>query len=363
MSRSPESAAVVIAAGGTGGHVVPALAVAMELKTQNVPVIWFGTKSGLEASMVPARGIEMRWLDVSGLRGKNLLQTLLGPLRLMRAIWQSVRYLHALKPRAVLGMGGFVSGPVGLAALILRKPLVLHEQNSVAGMTNRWLSSAATLVFCAWPNVFKSSRNAEVVGNPVLADIEALAGKPNEINTDTSKALHVLVVGGSRGAQALNEIVPDAVALMTTDVTVHHQTGKDNLALVRNRYSKISPVDVEISEFIDNMTQAYQRADIVICRSGAMTVTELGALGVPSILVPFPYAVDDHQTLNARRLSDAGAALLMPQKSLSAQTLAQCLSALANDRAKLALMSTAARSCFIPEAAATLANALLKVSR
>ena len=363
MSRSHEGAAVVIAAGGTGGHVVPALAVAIELETQNVPVIWFGTKSGLEASMVPARGIEMRWLGVTGLRGKNLLQTLLGPLRLARAIWQSARYLHALKPRAVLGMGGFVSGPVGLAALILRKPLVLHEQNSVAGMTNRWLSSAATRVFCAWPNVFKASRNAEVVGNPVSADIEALACAPGKISTDPTKPLHVLVVGGSQGAQALNEMVPDAVALMSADITVHHQSGKDNVTLVQNRYSKISQVDVEISEFIDDMTQAYQRADIVICRSGAMTVTELGALGLPSILVPFPYAVDDHQTFNARHLSDAGAAILMPQKSLSAQMLAQCLTSLANDRAKLALMSTAARSCFIPEAAATVANALLEVSR
>ena len=355
--------AVVIAAGGTGGHVVPALAVAAQLETQNVPVIWFGTRAGLEASMVPAHGIEMRWIDVAGLRGKNLMQTMLGPLKLARAIWQSVQQIQAIKPRAVLGMGGFVSGPVGLAALMLRKPLVLHEQNAVAGMTNRWLSSAATRVFCAWPNVFRSSCNAVVVGNPVRADMELLASTPRPVSTDASKPLHVLVVGGSRGAQVLNEIVPEAAALMNVDITIHHQSGKNNATLVRNAYAKAAHVNVQISEFIDDMTQAYQRADIVICRSGAMTVTELSALGLPSILVPFPHAVDDHQTMNARHLSDAGAAVLMPQQPLSAQLLGETLSSLVADREKLAMMSRAARRCFVPQAAVTVANALLEVSR
>lgn len=360
--NEPNSRAVIIAAGGTGGHVVPALAVAAVLKSKNIPVVWFGTRSGLEASMVPANGIDMRWIDIAGLRGKGLLDTLLGPVRLLRAIAQSVSQLHTLKPRAVLGMGGFVSGPVGLAALLLRKPLVLHEQNAVAGMTNRWLSGMATVVFSAWPNVFKASRDAVVVGNPVRADMEALAGHKHSINTDSSEPMRILVVGGSRGARALNDIVPQAVALMNMAVVVRHQTGSADKSSVLASYENAPQAQVQVSEFIDDMTDAYQNADIVICRSGAMTVTELGALGLPSILVPFPFAVDDHQTLNARQLSSAGAALLMPQNSLSAQSLAQALSSLSADREKLALMSTAARSCFIPQAAEAVAYALLEVS-
>ncbi|MFK7994166.1 MAG: undecaprenyldiphospho-muramoylpentapeptide beta-N-acetylglucosaminyltransferase [Granulosicoccus sp.] len=358
-----ERRAVVIAAGGTGGHVVPALAVAAVLKSRNVPVVWFGTKVGLEATMVPEHGIEMRWIDVAGLRGKSVVQTLLGPLKLIRALIQSIRQLHAIKPRAVLGMGGFVSGPVGLAALMLRKPLILHEQNAVAGMTNRWLSSVATLVFSAWPNVFKASRNATVVGNPVRADMEALASQTHAVNADVNSPLRVLVIGGSRGASALNKLVPEAVALMQTSVVVHHQTGAAEAALVCNKYKAAPQAKVRVSEFIQDMTEAYRNADVVICRSGAMTVTELGALGVPSILVPFPYAVDDHQTLNARHLSEAGAALLMPQNSLSAESLAQALTALSEDRQKLTLMSNAARGCYVPNAAATVAYALMEVSR
>ena len=362
MSRF-ERRPVVIAAGGTGGHVVPALAVAAELKSKNVPVIWFGTRTGLEASMVPAQGIELRMIEVSGLRGKSLSQKLLAPLKLVHAVSQSVWQLLALKPRAVLGMGGFVSGPVGLAAILLRKPLVLHEQNAVAGMTNRWLSSMATRVFSAWPNVFKPSRNAIVVGNPVRSDMEVLAGSERTVSSDDSKPLRVLVVGGSRGAHVLNLIVPKAVALMDKAVSIHHQTGSADAPAVQAAYQDAPLATAVVSEFIDDMTGAYQDADIVICRSGAMTVTELSALGIPSILVPFPYAVDDHQTLNARRLCVAGAALLMPQDKLDAQTLSQALIALSADREKLCLMSKAARSCFIPNATATVAHALMEVSR
>lgn len=362
MSRSARRA-VIIAAGGTGGHVVPALAVAAILKSQNVPVIWFGTKNGLEASLVPAHGIEMRWIDIAGLRGKNAIETLLGPLRLVRALLQSVRQMYSLNPRAILGMGGFVSGPVALAALLMRKPLVLHEQNAVAGMTNRWLSYVATRLFSAWPNVFKSSRNAIVVGNPVRADMEALASQPRSINTDSDLPLRVLVVGGSRGASALNKLVPEAIAIMQQAIVVHHQAGAADAVAVSDAYKNAPQAQVLVSEFIDDMTEAYQSADVVICRSGAMTVTELGALAVPSILVPYPYAVDDHQTLNARHLSDVGAALLMPQNSMSAASLAKELTALSADRHKLELMSQAARGCFVPNAAATVAYALLEVSR
>ena len=362
MSRS-DRRPVVIAAGGTGGHVVPALAVAAELKSRNIPVVWFGTKAGLEARMVPMHDIDMCWIDIVGLRGKGLAQTLSGPLKLVKAVAQCIRQLWVLKPRAVLGMGGFVSGPVALAALLMRKPLILHEQNAVAGMTNRYLSMGATRVFSAWPNVFSASRSSVVVGNPVSSEMERLASTAHQVVTDVDSPLRVLVVGGSRGAQVLNTVVPQAIALMQTAVRVHHQTGSAEAARVQASYALAKNAEVTVSPFIDDMVGAYQNADVVICRSGAMTVTELGALGMPSILVPFPHAVDDHQTLNAKLLSDVGAAQLMPQAALSPEALSQTLSALSQDREKLELMSAAARGCFLPGAAAAVAHAVLEVSR
>jgi len=354
---------VVIAAGGTGGHVVPGLAIADQLSRHDVPVIWFGTRTGLEATMVVERGIDMRWIDVAGLRGKTLLETITGPVRLVKSIVQSYCQLRKLAPRAVLGMGGFVSGPVALAALLLRKPLVLHEQNAVAGMTNRWLSRFSTRVFSALPDVFPASRSAMVVGNPVIAEMEARAHQQRTVSTDGSQPLRILVVGGSRGARKLNEVVPEAVALMTSSVSVLHQAGKGNAQAVLQRYAQIANDDIEVKDFIDDMTTAYDKADIVICRSGAMTVTEISALGVPAIFIPFPFAVDDHQTKNAQFLCDTGAAQLIPESSLSAQVLAQALDALCADRQKLVRMSIAAHSCFVPNAAATVACALLEVSR
>lgn len=357
------SRTVVIAAGGTGGHVVPALAVAAALKAQNIPVIWFGTREGLEAQMVPSNGIDMRWIDIFGLRGKGLLQTLLAPMKLLRAVFQSARQLRVINPSAVLGMGGFVSGPVGLAALLLRTPLVLHEQNAVAGMTNQWLSRMATRVFSAWPNVFPASRGALHIGNPVRAEMELLASEPLKLPADITAPLRVLVVGGSRGAQVLNELVPQAAALSVHPMSIHHQCGDGNAQKVQELYSSLSSDNVVVSEFIEEMTHAYRQADLVICRSGAMTVTELSALAKPSILVPFPFAVDDHQTQNARHLSDAGAAKLAPQKSLSAESLAVMLDTLAGDRDQLRQMSEAARSRFMPNAAQAVASALVEVSR
>lgn len=351
---------VVVAAGGTGGHVIPALAVAAELRSQDIPVIWIGTRAGLEARLVPAAGIDIHWISVAGLRGKNVLQTLMAPIKLARSFVQSVSLLRALKPAAVLGMGGFVSGPVGLAALLLRKPLVLHEQNAVAGMTNRWLSAKARRVFSAWEDVFAPSVNASVVGNPVGRDIASLSGVDKHF--DESRPLSILIVGGSRGARALNEIVPEAIALLDAPVRVLHQAGMNDAELVRERYQHAAQADVEVAEFIDDMTRAYSEADLVICRSGAMTVTELGALGMPSILVPFPYAVDDHQTRNAQRLSLAGGAILLPQSDLTPASLKQVLQPLLINRASLVRMSESARRCFTPNAASNVAQALIEVS-
>lgn len=355
---------IVIAAGGTGGHVIPGLAVAEELRGRDIPVVWLGTKTGLEARLVPDARIEIRWISVAGLRGKTVMQTIIGPLKLVRSCYQSLRLLHSLKPRAVLGMGGFVSGPVGIAALILRKPLVLHEQNAVAGMTNRYLSRFACRVFAAFPGAFNKGVNAQVIGNPVNRNFAQLAKTVPQRSerADSTAALRILVVGGSRGARALNKIVPRAIAQLDAMVEVRHQAGMHDAELVRSLYRQSSNAKSSVEEFIDNMADAYRQADLVICRSGAMTVTELSALALPSILIPFPYAVDDHQTKNAEHLSSVGAAMLVPQTNLTPESLAKVISSLLTEPTALEKMRLAARSSFKPAAAAVVADALLEIS-
>ncbi len=367
---------VVIAAGGTGGHVVPALAVSDVLRRRDVKVVWLGTRSGLEARMVPAAGFDIRWINVAGLRGKGLVDSLLAPVKLIGACVQCLSLIRKLKPRAVLGMGGFVSGPAGIAALVLRKPLVLHEQNAVPGMTNRHLSRFATRVFSAWGNVFSDQVRSEVVGNPVREAIASLVTSAeisaqsstdsDEVDDLNKEALKILIVGGSRGAAILNARVPEALSTIKFPVVVHHQCGAGNLDKVRSAFESSLSADLNISvsvdEFIDDMASAYQWADVVICRAGAMTVTELSALGKPSVLVPFPHAVDDHQTANAKRLSEHGAAVLLPQSEFTAARLVKELEALANNRELLSVMSHKARQQFQPAAAERVADALLEVS-
>ena len=352
---------VIIAAGGTGGHVIPALAVADELQRKEIPVVWLGTREGLEARLVPAAGIDIRWISVAGLRGKTWLQTLVGPLKLLRSCVQSLRIVYALKPRAVLGMGGFVSGPVGIAALIMRKPLVLHEQNAVAGMTNHYLSKFASRVFAAFPSAFGAGAKEQVIGNPVNKAFSDLANSSSSTN-QVAGALRILIVGGSRGARVLNQIVPLAITQLDVPVVVHHQAGMNDSEQVKALYQQAGSENFTVSDFITDMAEAYQNADLVICRSGAMTVTELSALGIPSILVPFPYAVDDHQTKNANHLASQGAAVLMPQDELTPESLAQVIQSLTTDSTALAKMRDAARSCFLPSAATVVADALVEVS-
>jgi UDP-N-acetylglucosamine--N-acetylmuramyl-(pentapeptide) pyrophosphoryl-undecaprenol N-acetylglucosamine transferase len=344
--------------------VVPALAVAEVLGAQHVPVVWLGTRKGLEARLVPDAGIDIRWIDIAGLRGKGLLETVAGPFKLLRACQQSMAHLSAIQPRAVLGMGGFVAGPVGIAALLMRKPLVLHEQNAVAGMTNRWLARFATRVFAAWPGVFRVRDNAITVGNPVRRDMQIFAEHEPGLPVTADRPLRVLVVGGSLGARILNETVPEAVASLDIPLEIQHESGVNELETVRQRYTDItrSNKTISVSAFIDNMSQAYQNADLVICRAGAMTVTELSARGVASILVPFPYAVDDHQTRNAEHLSKAGAALLMPQESLTPASLAEQLQHFHEHREALVEMAGSALQCFRANAAERVAEALLEVS-
>ena len=369
------TACVVIAAGGTGGHVIPALAVSDVLRSRDIDVVWLGTRSGLEARLVPAAGVDIRWIDVAGLRGKGMLNTLVAPLKLLGACVQCLSLLAKLKPRAVLGMGGFVSGPAGIAALILRKPLVLHEQNAIPGMTNRHLSRFATRVFSAWANVFGENVQAEIVGNPVSASIASLAQGNGLVENvvgsgvaedKAGQALRVLVVGGSRGAAILNTRIPEALKEIDFPITVRHQCGAGNQASVsdafKNSINKDASIDVSVEEFIDDMAGAYQWADLVICRSGAMTITELSALAKPSVLVPFPHAVDDHQTANAKHLSDKGAALLIPQNELTTTRLVTELERFARDRNLLVNMSQQARQQFRSDAAERVADALIEVS-
>ena len=366
-------APVMIAAGGTGGHVYPALAVARVLQDANIPVVWMGTRQGLEGRVVPEAGIPMEWITVAGLRGKSLQETLLGPLKLLRALYQAFRAFRRHRPRAVLGMGGFVAGPGGLMALLTRKPLVIHEQNSVAGLTNRLLSRFASRVLTAFPAVFKTLTKAEQVGNPVRRDIEQLGETARRSIKGT--VCHVLVVGGSLGARTLNRTVPEAlakwVAGSVTDsqkiqsLSVWHQTGAAELDATRAAYAEHNSADqlsTRVDAFIDDMVAAYAWADIVICRAGAMTVAELSAAGLPGILVPYPYAVDDHQTTNALWLVNADAAVSIADSELSVSRLVQELSTLLSDEERLSQMSVNARNVFKPEAARRVADALLEVS-
>jgi UDP-N-acetylglucosamine--N-acetylmuramyl-(pentapeptide) pyrophosphoryl-undecaprenol N-acetylglucosamine transferase len=353
---------VLIMAGGTGGHVFPALAVAAELTVLGVPVAWLGTDQGLEARVVPAAGYSLTSIRVSGLRGKGLLRVFFAPFMLSIALLQALRAFLRLRPLAVLGMGGFAAGPGGLIAWLLRRPLLIHEQNSVPGLTNRLLAPLARVVLEGFPGSMPASRHAVAVGNPVRAGIAALAA-PEIRFANRSGTLRLLVIGGSLGAQALNRVVPRAIARLpaTMRPQVHHQTGQAQVAGVQQRYRELG-CDALVEAFIEDMAGAYAWADLVVCRSGALTVAELAAVGVASILVPYPHATDDHQTGNARYLADAGAALLMPQATLNDEWLSGTLSRFASHRETLLAMALRARELARPDAARRVALLCLETA-
>ncbi|NVZ10826.1 undecaprenyldiphospho-muramoylpentapeptide beta-N-acetylglucosaminyltransferase [Allochromatium humboldtianum] len=355
-------ARLAVMAGGTGGHVFPALAVAEYLRGQGAEVFWIGTQAGMESRLVPEHGFEMEWVSIEGVRGKGGLQWLKAPFRLASAFGQARAILRRRRPTVVLGMGGFVSGPGGLAARALGIPLVIHEQNFVPGLTNQWLARVATQVFEAFPGSFPPARRAIVTGNPVRQAILDLPA-PAERLADRSGPVRLLVVGGSLGAQALNETVPQALARLPIDQRplVRHQAGERTLELARNAY-RDAGVEAEVVAFVRDMAEAYAWADLVVCRSGALTVSELAAAGVGSILVPYPFAVDDHQVGNARYLSEAGAAHLIIQRDLTAVGLADILSELFADRARLLAMAEAARRRAQPEATDHIARVCLELS-
>lgn len=338
---------VMVMAGGTGGHVFPALAVAAVLRERGAEVFWLGTREGLEAKVVPAAGIDMEWVTVSGLRGKGLLSWLLAPLRLLRAGLQVLGVMLRRRPVVVLGMGGFVTGPGGIVAWMLRKPLLIHEQNAVAGLTNKILAPLAQRVMEAFPGALRGSQVMHT-GNPVrkaIADLPA----PEQRFAGRSGALRLLVLGGSLGARALNEMVPPALALLAVRPEVWHQCGARHLDEAREHYRRAA-ADARVEPFIEDMAAAYAWADLVVCRAGALTVSELAAAGVGALLVPYPHAVDDHQTHNAAYLVGAGAAVVAQQRDLSAERLAELLGALL-DRGRLAAMARAARCLAKPDAA------------
>jgi UDP-N-acetylglucosamine--N-acetylmuramyl-(pentapeptide) pyrophosphoryl-undecaprenol N-acetylglucosamine transferase len=351
---------VLIMAGGTGGHVFPALAVAEELVARGVAVSWLGTRRGLEARVVPAAGYPLETMRVSGLRGKGALRLLLAPFMLLGALLQALIILLRLRPRAVLGMGGFASGPGGVIAWLLRRPLLIHEQNSVAGMTNRWLAPLAHTVMEAFPGSLPAKYRPVHTGNPVRREITRLV-EPTERLTQHQGALRVLVIGGSLGAHALNTAVPAAMAQLFSANTcqVRHQTGPADQDAVRQAYA-VAGLDARVSSFIEDMAAAYAWADLVICRAGALTVAELAVVGVASILVPFPHATDDHQTGNARFLADAGAAILMPQATLDTERLARLLEDFAAQREVLLEMACRARALAVPQAARRVAELCLQ---
>ncbi len=348
---------ILIMAGGTGGHVFPGLAVADEMRGRGWTVVWMGSRGGLEARLVPERGYAVEWIRAAALRGKGLVAKLLLPLNLLVGFWQSARAIFRIRPDVVLGMGGYVAFPGGLMASLLARPLAVHEQNAIAGLVNRVLAGVADKSMVAFPDALK---NAEWTGNPVRADIAALAA-PAARYAARSGPLRLLVVGGSLGAQALNEAMPKALALISEDVrpSVLHQAGEKNLAELKNNY-QASGVRGELVAFIDDMARHYAEADLVICRAGAMTVSELAAGGVASVLVPFPYAVDDHQTANARFLSEKGAATLLPQKELTPEKLSALLRSL--DRKKLLEMASKARTLGKPEAARIVADRCVELA-
>lgn len=350
---------VMILAGGTGGHIFPGLAVAQALRERAVPVVWIGSRGGMETRLVPAAGFDIETIAVSALRGKGALALLAAPLRLLRATLQAHALLRRHRPRAVISFGGFAAGPGGLAAWLRRLPLLVHEQNRAPGMTNRILARLARRVLCGFPDSFRGIET-ETVGNPVRAEI-AIVPPPAQRLAGRAGAFNILVLGGSQGARALNAALPKALAALggEREIQVRHQCGEALREQTERAYAEAGVV-AAVEPFIDDMAAAYAWADLVVCRAGALTLAELCAAGVGSVLVPFPQAVDDHQTRNAEYLVERGAARLVPQTDDLAERLAASLRALLADRAALLAMAQSARALAMPEAAQRVAEACLE---
>jgi UDP-N-acetylglucosamine--N-acetylmuramyl-(pentapeptide) pyrophosphoryl-undecaprenol N-acetylglucosamine transferase len=342
-------------AGGTGGHIFPGLAVAEAMRARGWRVVWMGAKTGMEAQIVPRDGYDIAWVDFQGVRGKGALALALLPARLLRAFAQSVAAIRRVRPDVVLGMGGYISLPGGMMASLLGCPLVIHEQNAVAGTATRILARLADRILTSFPDVFGKAGKALLTGNPIRSEF-ARVPEPAVRFAGRSGPLRIVVLGGSLGARALNEIVPQALGTLPAQARpeVLHQAGRQHIDAVREAYARAG-VEARCEAFVDDVASALAAADVVICRAGATTLAELSAVGAASILIPFPFAIDDHQTRNAASLAQGGAALLVPQSTLTAAGLAAMLSGL--DRQRLLDMAIRARACGRPAAAAEVADA------
>jgi UDP-N-acetylglucosamine--N-acetylmuramyl-(pentapeptide) pyrophosphoryl-undecaprenol N-acetylglucosamine transferase len=355
---------VLVMAGGTGGHVYPALAIAEHLRGEGWRVVWLGTRRGLEARVVPRHHIDLRLVRISGLRGKGWLSWTLAPIKLLAALMQCLAIVRRVGPQVVLGMGGFAAGPGALAAWLAGKPLLIHEQNAIPGLTNRLLARLAAEVMEAFPGSFPAQRRALHTGNPVRQRIVDLPHPVERFTGRGNEPLRLLVLGGSQGARALNEVVPEALATIEPagSVEVRHQAGREQLDSTRRCYRDAAVQAAELTPFIEDMAAAYGWADLVLCRAGAMTIAELAAAGAASILVPFPFATDDHQTANARYLAEHGAAILLPQSHLSGARLCGLLSELRRARDRLLDMAKAARELAVPDATARVASRCMEAA-
>ncbi len=359
-------------AGGTGGHIFPALAVADRLQLEGWRVVWLGARNGMEATVVPKRGYAMEFIAFSGVRGKGLLRMLTLPFTLLRAFWQASRIIRRIRPDVVLGVGGYVTFPGGMMASLLNRPLAIHEQNSVAGLSNRALSVVADRVLSGFPRAFAEKIGSPIAkllrpnvaiewtGNPVRRDIVSLP-RPAQRLTQHSGNLNVLVIGGSLGAQILNDVVPKALSLMDAAQRprVVHQAGVKHIETLQAAYHA-AKVQADTRPFIDDMATAYSNCDLLICRAGALTIAEICAVGIASILVPFPHAVDDHQTGNARFLSDVGAAVLIPQQELTPARLADQIKRFT--REQLVQMAAKAQQLAKPDATDRVAQVCMELA-
>jgi len=354
----------LIMAGGTGGHVFPALAVAQALRTRGVTVHWLGTRAGIESKVVPQAGFDISYIAIQGLRGTGMLRLLLAPFKLIYATLHAGLICLKLKPNFVLGMGGFVTGPGGVASRLLAKPLIIHEQNAIPGFTNVMLSKIATRVLKAFPNAFKGMKKSYHTGNPVRGSILKLA-IPEQRYAQHGEAIRILIVGGSLGAQALNEVVPHALSILGNEnkVKIWHQAGKLKSKNTMKAYQDEN-IEARVVEFIDDMDAAYDWADLIICRAGAMTVSEICAVGLAAILVPYPFAVDDHQSVNAGFLVDANAGVLIKQDELTPHKLANELHKLfITGRERLLTMANRAYELARPDATQVVMQHCLEVAR
>lgn len=358
---------VLIMAGGTGGHVFPALAVADELRARGAQIFWLGTARGIENRLVPAANIPLHFIKVEGVRGRGLLGLVKAPFLILLAVLQSLKIIARLKPDVVIGFGGFASGPGGLAARLCGRPLIIHEQNAVAGTTNRLLARVAQTVAVAFPNAFANPQQiVKWVGNPVREQIQQLAlpAVRYQARVEQQMPLRLLVLGGSLGAKAINELVPESLALLPvkTRPEVWHQAGKNHAEATSALYSS-QGVDARVDAFIEDMAAAYAWADLIVCRAGALTVSELMMAGVASILIPLPSAIDDHQTVNAQHLVQAGAGIALVQKDITAAKLAALLSTELADRQHLKSMAEKARQLAKPNAARDVADICEEIAR